>query len=97
MRPVFCSGLILLPRFALERPEKDKQDNTFKQCLVELRRVSGQGTAAGKDHAPGNVRCPAVQLGIHKVANPPQSQANGNRDHIDIRNLPEINLMSLAV
>lgn len=77
-------------------PEDHEQQHPLQEELIELGGVSGVGTAARKDHGPGQVAFPAKEFGVDEIANPTQAQADGNGHHIDVRRLPEIEFSGLT-
>ena len=55
----------------------DEKRHAFQSGLVKLAGVARQGTAARKNHGPGQVRGDAPpKLAVNKVGEPPESQTN---------------------
>ena len=54
-------------------PQNYKQENPFKEQLVQLRGMPWKNSTWWKDHAPGEISDSPIELCINKVTKPSKS------------------------
>src|SRR5262249_36673278 len=75
---------------SLELAENEKEQNTFAQSLVQLRRMPRRRQRVRREyHRPGHARRPAVELTVDEVPDASEKETGRSRERDRVRDAPE--------